>query len=470
MADNFTSPSPPTAPPPVPPPDPTPAGTPADETDGQRWIEVEGLGLRFLPPQPAFGKAETVDGVLRYEVVDGNPESRWWLRFQALSSSRAGLTAKNQLDDYLETLRKNDKPFTVRLDETLAVEGASGEGRLLLLESPVGEGLTGISGWVVVPNGTDRFLTCSIVASTADLEAVLPQLRATFRSMQLRPPERITAERRERIDRGQKILGFGERELRGAIAAEPVVYRMYRPAAAGGEETELGWMSVRVIEGMRGEVDASREASSLRGEDAERGLLAIVQAKSIVNGDPTNTADTEIRSWTAWNRTSEVWSVRSTQRQKEAMRTSAQTGVRTPARPGDPRPMLRVINSSADRRSRDPLEWVVPPNYLSQTELIVLGTLLPKDDPAPPTFASYAFDPRSDGLPQRLDTWRRNPDGTWTLESKIGGATTPLTQTFDAKGVRIRRSDPDATGTVITERIDPRQLDSLWRRKGLPIQ
>lgn len=429
--------------------------------------------MRLKPPQPSYGKAETVDGVLRYELVDGQTNPRWWLRFQNLTSSRANLTARDQLDAYLETLKKNDKPFTTKVNEDLPITGASGESRILIIETPIDEHATGLSGWLIVPNGTDRFLTCSIIATSADFDASWPALHAALKSIEVQSLETVAAAKKERMDRGEKLLAFTADDLRAALASDPVYYRIYRPHdpdSRNAEDTEVGWMSVRVIEGARGTVDGMRDPSKLRGEDTELGMLAVIEAKSIVNADATNSIDTQIRSWMSWDRQDEVWSVRSTQRQGTASRTSAQTGVRSRPKHGDPRPKLRVINSSAEKLSRDPQEWLVPPNYLSQAELVVLGKLLPREESASTTFASYAFDPKSNGLPQRLDAWTRNPDGTWTLESRIGGSTAPLVQVFDANGTRIKRVDVDATGTVITERIELDKLRSLWKRKGLPLE
>ncbi|MDZ4829294.1 MAG: hypothetical protein SGJ09_03730 [Phycisphaerae bacterium] len=444
-------------------------------------LEVEGLGLSFRPPQPAFGKAETIDGVLRYEVVDGQASPRWWLRFQNLTSSKSSQTARSQLDAYLDTLRRNAKPFTVKVNEDIVVKGASGESRILLIETPIGvpdggaasgsTSATGINGWIIIPNGIDRFLTGSIIATSAEFDAMWPGLKTALASIEVKSLDAIALAKQERIDRGEEVLAFSMKTLRAALSPEPTFYRMYRPGAprrdgTPGDEIEIGWMSVRVVEGQRGEVDPTRDVSKLRGEDTERGLLSIIDAKSIVSSDATNSVDSQIRSWVAWDRRTEVWSVRSTQRQGTAARSSAQTGLRS-ASP----PKLQVINAVADRNySRDPQEWVVPPNYLSQAELVVLGRLLPKNKREATTFASYAFEPKSNGLPQRTDTWKPNEDGTWTLDTRVGGSTAPLVQTFDANGDRVKRVDVDSSGMLVTERIALEQLRSLWKRKGLPIE
>jgi hypothetical protein len=456
---------------------PAPNGESAPAAAGATdFLEIEGLGLRLRPLQPSFGKSETVEGVQRYELVDAEASPRWWLIFQNLTSSTAGTTARSQLEAYLETLRKNGKPFDVRVNENFTVAGASDEARLLLIERPVNDEATGISGWLIIPNGPDRFLTCSIAAPTRTFDAIWPEVQKSLRSIEVRSAEAIAQSKRQRMETGAKVLDFTREDLKAALGAEPTCYRMYRPGAAADkdpkvrDERELGWLVMRSREAMRGEVDPKADPKKLRGEDADPGILVQIDAKSIVNDDATNTVDTQIRAWLSWDRTEEVWSVRNTQRQGSGVRSSAQTGVRTPARRGDPRPMLRVINSTAEKLSRDPEEWAVPPNYISQAELMILGRLLPKDNPGPQTFSSYAFEPRTNGLPQRRDTWKREADGTWTLETFLGGASVPLVQSFSADGERLRRVDVDAFGTVITEKIDLAALKALWRSKGLPVE
>lgn len=430
---------------------------------------VEALGLKFKPPQPALGKSETISGVFRYEVVEGTETPRWWMRFQILTSSRSGLTAQDQIDAYLDALTKNGKVFKITVNESLAPSGALGEGRLVILESQLAEGGTGTSGWAIVPCGEDRYVVASIVAPTDTFGAALPLLRESFATMKLLASDQLARERRERIDRGTNVLRFNESTLRQALQPDPLLFRVYREGQKpdASDATEMGWMTVRAIEGMRGDVDGSRDPAKFTGPELEKGLLVIVQAKSIVNGDTTNLVDTESRFWIAWDRTSELWSIRSTQRQRDSARTTSQTGVRTPPRRGDPRPILRVVNSAA---ASDPLEWDVPPNYLSQAELVMFGRLLPQDKATPEPFASYAFDPKTSSLSQRLDTLRKNGDGTWALETRIGSSPSPMLQTFDAQGNRVRRVDMDALGAVVTERISVEQLKSVWRSKGLPIQ
>ena len=81
-------------------------------------------------------------------------------------------------------------------------------------------------------------------------------------------------------------------------------------------------------------------------------------------------------------------------------------------------------------------------------------------------FLDYAFDQRDEKLPQRRETWTRTPNG-FRLETRFGGAPAKLVQEFDAKGVRVRRTDIDG---AVTERIELEDLRRLWNEKGLPVR
>jgi hypothetical protein len=228
----------------------------------------------------------------------------------------------------------------------------------------------------------------------------------------------------------------------------------------------------------------------LKGDDATAGLFVTLDARVIVNDDPTHTMDAQSRYFVTWDRTSESWSVRTTERHRRASRSSAQTGVRLAPSAGAPRPRIEVISSGRESRTREPQSWPVPPAYISQAELVVLGQLLPdfsakaasngvsngaangasngasRDGSDTIEFLDYAFDQRDEKLPQRRETWTRTPNG-FRLETRFGGAPAKLVQEFDAKGVRVRRTDIDGT---VTERIDLEDLRRLWNEKGLPVR
>jgi hypothetical protein len=240
---------------------------------------------------------------------------------------------------------------------------------------------------------------------------------------------------------------------------------MWKPGE-NGEKKDYGYMIVRVREGRQGEVDASKNAATFKGEDSELGLLASIDARVVIGDDSTHTLDAQSRYFVRWDRASEAWSIRSTERQKRASRSSAQTGLRLAPSSGAPRSKLQVITASKDGMTREPQEWPLPPVYLSQAELIVIGELLPRDPTVTAIeFKDYAFDQREQKLPQRKESWTRITNG-WKLETQQGSAPAKIVQEFDDLGKRVRRVDIDGS---VTELISLEDLRTLWKAKGLPV-
>jgi hypothetical protein len=161
-----------------------------------------------------------------------------------------------------------------------------------------------------------------------------------------------------------------------------------------------------------------------------------------------------------WDRATEAWSVRQTQRKGTASQTTAETGLRNQAN-------LEVIHSLREQLTREPTRWTLPDvAYLCQPELLLLGALLPRDPPPDGAIAFSCYDSNSRQVTQRVDRWARAMDGTghWVLTTLPLLAVSPHTQRYDASGQRIERVEADGT---TTRRIDPADLRRLWRSKGL---
>lgn len=399
-----------------------------------------------------------------YLLAEASDNPRWRMRAASLRASRLGTTAQSQCQDFLGELKAKGQQFTVLLDEPRTIAGR--QAHLFYIAVPIDGGGSGISGTLMVPTGPDQYLVFSLVALEEGFERTRALLDKSFATLTLVEKSAVLDERATLLGRGEAIVASITPEaLRATITKDPLFYRMWKPDEKGAPQ-EVGYVIIRVREGKRGEVDASKAPDSLKGEEAEAGLLALVDARVIVNNDATNTLDVQSRYFLMWDRSSESWSMRSTQRQRANSRSSAQTGVRTAPTTGAPRPTIKVISASRDGMTRDPIEWPVPPAYVSQAELVVLGQLMPRKEKIESIdFLNYAFDQRDQKLPQRRETWSRTATG-WKLETRIGSSPDVLIQEFDKDGVRVRRIDPDGT---VTERIALEELRKLWNAKGLPV-
>ena len=399
-----------------------------------------------------------------YLLAEASDNPRWRMRAASLRASKLATTAQSQCQDFLDELKAKGQQFAVLLDEPRTVAGR--QAHLFYISVPIEGGGSGISGTLMVPTGTDQYLVFSLVALEEGFARTRALLDKSFATLSLVDKSAVLDERATLLGRGEAIVAsISSAALRATITKEPLFYRMWKPDEKGTPQ-EVGYVIIRVREGKRGEVDASKAADSLKGDEAEAGLLALVDARVIVNNDATHTLDVQSRYFLVWDRSSEAWSMRSTQRQRANSRSSAQTGVRSAPTTGAPRPTVKVISASRDGMTRDPIEWPVPPAYLSQAELVVLGQLMPRTEKVESIeFLDYAFDQRDQTLPQRRETWSRTTTG-WKLETRIGSSPEVLVQEFDKDGVRVRRVDADGT---VTERITLEELRKLWNAKGLPV-
>lgn len=400
-----------------------------------------------------------------YLLSEGGASPSWRVRVAMLTASRAGSTPESQCKSYLDDLSAKGQKFKTLLDEASSFGGAPAH--MVYLEVPLETGGNGVTGTVVVARGPDTYLVFSILVVHSEYARAQQVLRAMLETLTLREMGAVALAKRDLLVKGAEIIGgFSEDRLRATLSDAPRCYRMWRPGPDGAQK-DFGYTIVRVREGKRGEVDASREASKLRGEDAAAGLFAMVDARVVVGDDATHTLDVQSRYFMTWDRSSEAWSIRSTERHRRASRSSAQTGVRAAPSAGRPRATIDVIQASLDGTTREPLSWPVPPAYISQAELIVLGQLLPRAL-APQSsieFSDYAFDQRDAKLPQRREVWTSTDTG-FKLETRFGNAPAALTQEFDRDGVRTRRVDLDGT---VTERVALDELRALWKSKGLPV-
>ncbi len=478
--------SPPTAPAtPAPPSPPTPTAIPAPPTTA-RTVEpssltpgpkpthradldsdamvLESLGLRFYPPKGAILNKAVTGAMPIYTIDDAGATPRYHLQVQSLVSSLADPSPEAQVNDYLESMREKGQKFTVLANQPWLHPKVPAH--LLFTSTDLGEGVVAIQGWLVLQTGAFDFVVVNVLAAGIDFASIRPILEASFATIQLDDLEKIAVERFARLRRGSELIqSMTEAKLKGLCGTEPRMYRVFESDDKGSEQ-EIGYYRVTVHAGTLS--DASSE-NTLKSSDNPTGLLVVVQGRTIIDAASGRFADTEARFWSSWDRASEAWTSRVTERGgKLHERSIAQTGLRSPRGLGNPKQNLVVINANAQSRTRDEKQWTVPSGiYLSQAETLVLGELLPREGKAGIEFAYYAFDPRSMQMPQRVETWTPSSDGQWMLVTQPGIDEAAEITLHDARGRRVRRTEPDG---VTTELCLPRQLQQIWAEKRLPTQ
>ncbi len=440
-------------------PKPTPLPTASDGLAPDPVV-LDALGVSIRPPGGAL--VQRIPGSNQYVINDSQDPPRYLIRVQSMISSTPSSTPAEQFDDHLRFLHERGAQYRVLVERDDPVGGQPA--KIAYVAMPMEGGLTAITGWCMVQTAPNMFVVFSLLSSGVDFGAVEPLLDRSFETVSLQTLEAISAARAERLERGAAAIAtFTPARLKQLTDGRQRWFRVYKPGgAADGSDRELGWIVMKVFEADRDEVKPGTPPRPR--EQAEMGLMVALDAKMLIDGDATHTVDVQTRIWMAWDRSSETWTIVSTERQAKMVRSWEQTGWRTAPSPGEPRSVLHVINST--RSTRDPFQWQIPSGaYLNQAEVILLGRLLPRDGSVDGELSFYCYDGKLNRMPQRQDRWTREPDGRCTLVTRPFQEGPEYTQLFSPSGERLRRIDPDG---VVTEATELEDLRRLWKSKGLP--
>lgn len=427
-------------------------------------ILLESLGMKIRLPKQAILTKPVTGAMPIYTVDDGADPTRFHMQIQNFVSALPDPTPQAQVADYLAGMRAKGQKFTVIADVPWIHDRVPGHS--LYTSTDLGSGVVAVQGWLILQTGPFDFIVINTLMAQRDFSIVRPLIESAFSTIELEDFEKTAAKRNDRLRRGGDVLAAITPEiLKNLCSTPPRLYRVYTTDESGKPQ-EIGYYRITVVAG---------NLSDASGEDAvpvrenPAGILVIVQGRTVVDAASGRFADTESRFWCAWDRQSEAWTSRITQRGgKDPERSFAQTGLRSPRNLGNPKQKLIVINADAQSRTRDQKEWTVPVGiYLSQAETLVLGELLPRDGTCAGDFAYYAFDPRSMQMPQRVETWTKAQNKQWLLMTQPGLDESAEVSLHDANGRRIRRTEPDG---IITEECTGEALQEIWARQGLPTR
>ncbi|MHC4127016.1 MAG: hypothetical protein ACYTF2_10710 [Planctomycetota bacterium] len=422
-------------------------------------LAAEPIGLRMHLPAGAAVLAQVADGTVSYAITGGE-NSPWSMRIAPLNPAVPEPSPEALLAERIDAVKATGRSHRVIASGPFTSGGV--QGRILYLEQTLDDQQQLVNGWLILPTSSRTFLVFAFLTTAEHFPRIRSVLEASFSTIELRSQAELLDERQAQLERGRAIVGtFTPQRLREALG-ERRWYRLYRPAPPGQPAgiTEVGFMNLRCVEAPRGQLTPERSPQSYSGLEAERGLMVLLEARVIIDADNSHYLDLDGRYWLDWDRSSEAWSIRQTRRQGQASKTTAETGVRNLAD-------LEVIHSQKEQFTRDPTRWSVPDTaFLSQPEVLLLGSLLPRDGSVSGGAVFYYYDTRRQQLTQRLDRWAAAGDGTghWLLTSQPMLDVATITQRFDASGTRVERIDADGT---VTRRIDPADLRRLWQSKGL---
>ena len=438
-------------------------------------MTLEGQALSIRPPAGAVVARERTGETVNLVMADRKDDPRWRVRIQSLEADPSTPTSKAIAQDHLNRLQTAGEPFEILAFEPARWGGTKGD--LLVVEQTLPDESRTVNGWLVLPRGDLLFTVITLATTREHVLDARAALESSLATLTLTDMEKVYDQRAAMLSAGEAFIRTLTPEKLRTLVGLDEWFRLYRPGAEGAPERELGYVHLRVVEGLQGELEPSRRREDLRGDEAEPGLMLIARARGLTKEDGSELLDIEARYWMAWDRSSEAWSSRSTERKGRSMRSFAQTGVRPPARGGQP-PTLTVLSVRTDlgRDHHKPSQmWDLPrASYLSVPEAMLLGWLLPRDKAEPSEYAFFAFDTKEARLPIRLETWSPiladpasdglRSGGRWELVTRPAMDEAASRQVFDDKG-RVRLVDADGAHS---ERTTLPALLQLWKSKGLP--
>ncbi len=441
---------------------------------GDPPLTADSLGLTMRLPRGAQVSMQKVNGSTTFLMSDNPKSARWRMRAQLQAAESPGISATEQAKVQLEALSRSGQTFKVLIDEPRRYGGL--QGHFLAIEQPPilgsADKRASITGWLMLPSGDKRFVVIAIMTVDTFWEEMQRTFDLAFQTVQVSDVDDLKRVLEFRLANGREFVkSITPERLESCLHAKQL-YRIYRKGSAGdpSNEKEIGYLSMRCFEALRGEVESGRAPEDFRSAERQSGIMVELEARILSNDDPKHKFDVLSRFWMSWDRVQEAWSTRTTETQGSISRSFAQTGVRSEPSAGQPRPTLTVVNNADVPAVNDDAALIEPvPDdaYLSQVEVYLLGRLLPKNSPMPQEYSFYFFDAKNNLMSLRLDRWSPDPadPAVWMLVTQPTVDAPEMTQIFNAQGMRLRRVDGDGT---ITEPIEPRALERLWISKGLP--
>ncbi len=426
-------------------------------------ITVEALNIRFHPPRGSNTIAESVEGSFIITLSDDPRSPTWTMRVQMMQASAPESSAKGQVDDLLKELERTKAPYRLIANEPRTVAGIAGH--LCFIERETTDGVSVISGWLVLPTSKTDFLVFAMQSVPEDFALIRSVWEACFLTIDLRTQQQVATERNARVEAGRAFLDALRPEHLRSLVGQSQWSRIYRSGGAAGT-TEVGCALIEVLAAKRGALNPDKPEARYNAAEREEGLMVRMQGRYIIDASRKIFYDSIGLYWLSWDQSEEAWSVRGTQRQGEATLSEAETGLRSGAS-GAGSPLLTVIKTT---QTADPVSnnWEVPDIYLSQALGWVIGRLMPRDAKETREFAWYAYVASSlnPKVYQRIDKWQPANDGTFVLTTALSPETPPYTTTYDRRGNFIRRVHADGS---ITEPIELDELRKIWKAKGLPV-
>ena len=339
-------------------------------------------------------------------------------------------------------------------------------------------GRTARYDWNFIQTGPRRFLLVQLLADQARWPTEL--FDRMVESLEVKTEAEIAAATLTSVERGTDLISrFDEATLRTLAdrLGEGAWYRLHGNDRNTGEPREFGYARLVAMETLE---EAVRRPGPPRETLAgDTGLLVWIQIRILPPRPNTPYRDVDHRAWLSWDRESELWLLRESDRMKntEATRSTSIFGIRPRPTPEDPRRWLQVVSQSRETFERGDLKIEVPANldhFLSEAERLVLPSLLAIVEDLPGEFGVYAWNEEREAITRRVEQWdpTGGDAGAGELASRPYRIARPAIQQVDPAGRLLKRITPidGSSGTFEWQLIDGAKLRSLYLQKGIPFE
>ncbi len=436
-------------------------------------VELPSVGLTVHLPADS---AVTIDPNANRRILAQASDKSWVLALDVIRTGDPNVTKESLLDssvnsavraiagvpadhDISKYIRER---VTFKPRETLDISGA--EALLAELRLQLSSGAEEIRMITVINPSPETHLIYTMWFDGADKERA-DRFRALYRSsldsMTLADPEVLARERLEAVEATESAMSALTDSNYRAVMGPDRWYRIYRPD--GSAERELGYYVVSEKIGPLGELTPNRNAADYAAGEKEIGLIIRLLGRYL---QPDGSVyDVESISWMSYDRRRETFSIRSAWYQKlteggySGAMESALTGTRNEG-------TVKITSEFPNEPVRQFSLTRPPKAYISQVDVHLLYRLLKPW--THDTYGMFAFEPIKEGIAYRVEkVLRRNADGSVVMRSHRTPDAVPNDITLDADGLILRIEKGNGE---ITVPADPREIQRLWKAKGLPTE
>ncbi|GAB4384573.1 MAG: hypothetical protein Kow0022_07490 [Phycisphaerales bacterium] len=318
-----------------------------------------------------------------------------------------------------------------------------------------------IRGSTLLKTSPGRFILFQLFCAGENFAKAREVYEVMLATVQLEDPADVASRRAASVDAGVKALAqLTESDYRQVFEANPERWERFSqsaPAAATGDEKELGYRRIRAKVGQRGELSPNKPREKWDSDDLQEGFIVMIDARLLDQG---SIIDTRSAYFLSLDRQEETWVVNMAVRKNGNVDRWQEIG----ARRGKDM-SISIVPESLPATKIRPL--IQGDGYISMVESFMLPQLLVHVG-IPADFAFYSYQTSSGTIRLRTDSLDQpaGPGGQWVLTTHLNADAPPQTTILTADGKFVRTEMSEGRRWSIIE-FD--QLYRLWKSKGLPL-